>query len=168
MGAEKGRQGLRDGAGEEEGRPGPLVFQMVVEPLLSCMLLTLGTVSVFGALAAVDMDLAALAIDVGDLRGEGFMEPEAHARDGGAGDLVVQGCGGRKEPPDLLHTEDGGETVGSVRAPERQRVPVALENVLREEAHTAGAETHGRWSEAIDVCAVEEVSLEFLFRDAVG
>jgi hypothetical protein len=52
------------------------------------------------------MDLEALDIDVGDLRGEGFMEPEAQAIDGGEGDLVVQGGGGLEEPPDLLHTED--------------------------------------------------------------
>ena len=31
---------------------------------------------VFGALASVDMDLEALAIEVGDLKGEGFMKPE--------------------------------------------------------------------------------------------
>ena len=52
-------------------------------------------VPVFGALAAVDMDLEALAIDVGDLEGEGCMEPKSQAVDGGEVDLVVQGCGGR-------------------------------------------------------------------------
>jgi len=36
-------------------------------------------------------DLEALASDVRDLEEEGCMEPAAHARDGGAGDLVVQG-----------------------------------------------------------------------------
>jgi len=70
-----------------------------------------GDVPVFGALAAVDMDLEALAIDVSDLKAEGFMEPESHAIDGGKVDLVVQGCGGLEEPPDLLHTEDSRETM---------------------------------------------------------
>jgi hypothetical protein len=55
-----------------------------------------GNVAVFGARAAVDMALEALAIDVRDLQGEGFMEPEAQAVDGGKGDLVVQG--GRGTP----------------------------------------------------------------------
>src|SRR5262249_14978666 len=36
-----------------------------------------GNVAVLSALAAVDMDLEALAINVGGLEGEGFMEPEA-------------------------------------------------------------------------------------------
>jgi hypothetical protein len=37
----------------------------------------------------MDMDLEALAIDVGDLEVEGLMEPESQAGDGGEGDLVV-------------------------------------------------------------------------------
>jgi hypothetical protein len=65
------------------------------------------------------MDLEALAIDVGTLKGESCLESESQARDGGAGDLVVPGRGGREEPPDLLHTADGWETVCGVRAHER-------------------------------------------------
>jgi hypothetical protein len=58
----------------------------------------------------------ALASEVGDRQEERFMEPEAQAVDGGEVDLVVQGGGGGKEPPDLLHTEDSRETVYSLRA----------------------------------------------------
>ena len=58
--------------------------------------------------------------------------------------------------------------VGGVRAQERQRGPVALEDVRREEAHTAGAEAHGGWGEAVDVFAVQEGALQRLCRDAVG
>ena len=52
-----------------------------------------GDVPVFGALATMDMDLEALTIDVRDLQGEGLMEPEAQAIDGGEVDLVVEGGG---------------------------------------------------------------------------
>jgi len=48
-----------------------------------------GDVPVLGARAAVDMDLEALAVNSGDLKGEGCMEPEAQARDGSEGDLIV-------------------------------------------------------------------------------
>jgi len=48
-----------------------------------------GDVPVVGALAAGDRDLETLAIDVGDLQGEGCMEPESSTRDRSAGDLVV-------------------------------------------------------------------------------
>ena len=46
MRAHKGTQGLRDSEGEEEVRPRELFVQVVLEPLLSCMLLALGTVPV--------------------------------------------------------------------------------------------------------------------------
>src|SRR5712691_8043329 len=72
-------------------------------------------VPVFGALATMNMDLEALAIDVRDLEGEGFMEPEAQAIDGGEIRLVVEGGGRREESLDLLHTEDGREPVGGLR-----------------------------------------------------
>ena len=46
MRAEKGTQGLGNGTGEEEVRPGKLSLQAVMQPLVGCMLLTLGTVPV--------------------------------------------------------------------------------------------------------------------------
>jgi hypothetical protein len=67
----------------------------------------------------MDMDLETLAIAVRDLQKEGFMEPQSQAVNGGEIDLVVQGSGRREEPPDLLHTEDGGETVSGLCAHER-------------------------------------------------
>ena len=116
----------------------------------------------------MDMDLETWAIDVRDLQGERFMEPEAQAIDGGEVDLVVEGSSRREEPPDLLHTEDGWETVGGLCAHKRESVPVALEDVLIEEADATVADAHGRGGEAVDVCAVQEVALQLLFRDAVG
>jgi hypothetical protein len=127
-----------------------------------------GDVPVFGPLATMDMDLKTLAIDVRDLQEEGCMQPESQAVDGGEGDLVVQGRGGREEPPDLLHTEDGWEPVGGWRAHEREGVPVALEDVLREEADATVADAHGSGGEAIDVFAVQEIALELLFGEQVG
>jgi hypothetical protein len=116
----------------------------------------------------MDMDLKALAIDVRDLKEEGFLEPEAQAIDRGEVDLVVQGGGRFEEPPHLFHTEHGGETVGGLRAEECEGVPVAFEDVLIEEANTAVADTHGRGGEAVDIFAVQEVVLQFRFSNAVG
>jgi hypothetical protein len=96
------------------------------------------------------------------------MKSEAHARDGGKGDLIGQRGGGREEPSDLLHTEDGGETVGSLSTNEHEGVPVAREDVLQEAAEATGADAHGRWGEAVDVFAVQEVRRKFLCRDAIG
>jgi hypothetical protein len=125
-------------------------------------------VPVFGALATMARDLEALAIDVRALEGEGFMEPEAQARDRGAGDLVVERGGGGQEPPDFFSTEHSRERVGGWRTQACEGVPVTWEDVRRAEAATARAEAHGRWGEAVDVCAVQEGALQLLFRDAVG
>ena len=80
----------------------------------------------------------------------------------------MEGSGGREEAPDFLHTQPSRELVGGLRAQERERVPVALEDVLGEEADATGAEAHGGWGEAVDVFAVQEGVLEFLFGEQVG
>jgi hypothetical protein len=113
------------------------------------------------------MDLEALTIDVRDLEEEGFMEPVAQAVDDGEVDVVVQRWP-LKEPADLLTTPHGGEPICRLSAYERQCGPVTLQNVLIEEADAAVVDAHGRGGEAVDVFPVQEVSLEFLFRDAVG
>src|SRR2546425_414543 len=76
---------------------------------------------------------------------------------------VVEGGGGREEPPDFLNAENGGEMVCGLRAHEREGVPVALEDVLVEEADATIADAHGRWSEAVDIFPVQEVVLQLLF-----
>jgi hypothetical protein len=55
-----------------------------------------------------------------------------------------------------------------LRAHEREGVPVALEDVLREEAEAAVADAHRSGGEAVDVFPVQEVVLQLLFRDVVG
>jgi hypothetical protein len=127
-----------------------------------------GAVPRCGALAAVDRALAARAIEGRHLQGEGCREPESQAIDGSAVALVVQGCGGREESPDLCNPEHGGETVGRVRAHERAGVPVALADVRREAADATGAHAQGRWGEAVNVCAVQEGGLELLCGEPVG
>ena len=41
-------------------------------------------------------------------------------------------------------------------------MPIAFEDVLREEAEAAGADAHGRWGKAVDVFPVQEVALKLL------
>ena len=70
-------------------------------------------VTVFSTLSPMDMDLEALAIDVGDLKVKGFMQPQSQAIDGGEVNLIVQGCGRLEKTSDLCNAEDGGKTVVS-------------------------------------------------------
>ena len=114
-----------------------------------------GDVAVFGPLAAVDMALEALTVDVGTLQGECCVEPQSQTGNGREVNLVVLGCGGREETSDLLDTEDGGEAVFGVGAHERQRMPVTLQDVLGEKPDAAVADPHGSWGELIDSLSVQ-------------
>jgi len=116
----------------------------------------------------MDLDLHALAIDVRVLKGERFVQPESQAIDGGEVDLVVQGCGGLEKTPDFFSAEDSGETVFSLSPNQRQRVPIALKDMMIEAADATVADAHGSWGKAVDVFAVQEVVLEFRFGDHVG
>ena len=90
MRAEKGTQGLRDGAGEEAGRPGTLLFQVRFEPRLRYMLLTLGPVSVATGMRDALVPPTAVALR------EALSVGSATAGLGGADALSVRGGeGGR-------------------------------------------------------------------------
>jgi hypothetical protein len=65
------------------------------------------------------MDLEARAIHIGNLQEEGFLEAEAPARNGGAVDLIVEGCSRLEDTAAFVNTEDSGEAVGGLRAQER-------------------------------------------------
>ena len=114
------------------------------------------------------MALETWASDVGDLQEEGFVESESQAIDGGEVDVVMQGGSGRQEALALLHAAHGGETVRDLRANEREGVPIAFEDGLREAADATVAAAHGRGGEAIDVFAGQEGVLQLLFRNPVG
>ena len=147
--------------------PGPVPVGSPGGPSQSQGLCGQGHVPVWGALTSVDRNLSALAVNVGDLQGEGFVEPESHARDRGEGDLIVQGGGSLEQTSDVLGTEDGGEAVCGVRAHARQGVPVALEDIVREEPDATGAETHRSWRETIDIFSVQEGGLKLRFGEQV-
>ena len=95
------------------------------------------------------------------------MQPESQAIDGGEVSLIVQGGGRLEKTSDFFNTEDGGETVGGLSPNQRQRVPIALEDVLVEEADAAVADAQRSWGEAIDVFPVQEVVLKLLFGEQV-
>src|SRR5262249_31413217 len=106
---------IAPGGGKEPGRV-PVGFPIGAEQ--SERIFGQGDVPVLGTLPTMDMDLEALPVNIGDLERKGFMEPEAQAIDGSEVDVVVEGGSRLEEPSNLLHTEDGGETVGSLRAQE--------------------------------------------------
>ena len=90
MRAETWAEGRGDGKGDEAMRPGQLLVQVVVEPLLGCMLLTLGTVAVTTGMMDAVVSPAARALR------EAVAVGSALALLDGADDLAVgSGEGGR-------------------------------------------------------------------------
>ena len=73
-----------------------------------------------------------------------------------------------EETPDCCKAEDRGKVGRGWRAQERQRRPVACEDVRRAEAQPAVAETQGRGGEAINMFAVEAGTLQRLCGETVG
>ena len=88
--ADEGSERLRHGEGEKEVRPRPLLVQVVGEPLLGCMLLALGTVTV-----ATGMIDAVLAPAVWALREAVAVVSAAAVLDGADARAVREGKVGR-------------------------------------------------------------------------
>src|SRR5882724_13582087 len=62
MRADEGSERLRHGEGEEEVRPGQLLLQVVGEPLLGCMLLTLRAMTIATGMMDAVVSPTALAL----------------------------------------------------------------------------------------------------------
>jgi len=86
--ADQGTQGLRDSAGQEKVRPRELLGQVVLEPLLGCMLLTRGAVAVATGMMDAVVARAVLTLI------EAVAVCAALALLEGADDLTV--CGGER------------------------------------------------------------------------
>ena len=126
-----------------------------------------GDRAVRGARAAVDVEHGARASDSAHVKGQRVVPAQPTAGDGGEGDALVQGGGGMAETAHLFQAEESREAVCRLGAHEVEGLPVAPQDVVGEAAEATGAEAHGRWSEAIDVCAVQAGGLELLCGDHV-
>lgn len=64
-------------------------------------------IAILGALAAVDMDHHALAIDIGDFEIKSFVKPQTAGVDGAKIDVVVKGFDVGQNASDFIDTQDG-------------------------------------------------------------
>ena len=126
-----------------------------------------GDLAVLGALAAVDVEHRARAIDIAHLQGKRFVQAQPPAVDGGKVDTIVQGGGGIEKTAPFFQAAESWEAVCGLGANEIACLPVAPKDVVRESSDATGADTHGTGREAIDIFSVQKGWLEFLFRDEV-
>jgi hypothetical protein len=125
-------------------------------------------VAILGPLATVDMDHHTGGIDIGDFEMESFVESQAAGIDGGKIGIILEGFDLGKNGSDFFTAENGRKASFGLGAEDSEDVPVSLEDVFVEEADAAIADAHGIGGPVIDVLAVEEIVLEFLFGDQIG
>jgi hypothetical protein len=125
-------------------------------------------IAVLGSLSAVDVDHHPGGVDIRDFEVEAFVESEAAGVDGGEIGVILEGMDLCKNGSDFFGAEDGGEASFGLGTEDTEDVPVTLEDVFEEEANAAIADAHGIGGPVIDVLAVEEIILEFLFGDQIG
>ena len=125
-------------------------------------------VAIFGALAPVDMDHHASGVDIGDFQVETFVKSQAAGVYGGEIGIVLKGFDSGQNASDFFHAEDGRKASFGLRSEDSEDVPVALEDMLVEEAYPAIANTHGIRRPVISVFAVEEIVLELLLVNEIG
>jgi hypothetical protein len=82
--------------------------------------------------------------------------------------VVVKGFDVGQNASDFFDAQDGGQAVLVLGAQDREDVPIALQDVDVEKANPAVADAHGLGRPVIDVFPVEEVLLEFGFRNPIG
>ena len=80
------------------------------------------------------VDHVARAIDIAHVQGEGLVEAQSTAVEGGEVDAMVQRSHGLEEAMNLLEAENGREPLFGLGSHEFQGLPGAFENLLGESA----------------------------------
>jgi hypothetical protein len=125
-------------------------------------------VAIFGALAAVDMDHHASGVDIGDFEVETFMKSEAAGIYRSEISIVLKGLDSGQNASDFFHAQDGRKASFILGSEDSEDVPVALEDMLVEEAYAAIADPHGIGRPVVRVFAVEEIFLKLFFGNEIG
>ena len=99
-------------------------------------------VAIFGPFSTVDMDHHAGGVDVGDFEMEAFVKSEAAGVYGGEIGIVLEGFDAGQNAADFFHAQDGRKSSFGLGSEDAEDVPVALEDVLIEEAYAAIADPH--------------------------
>jgi hypothetical protein len=108
-------------------------------------------VAILGAFAPVHMNHHAVAVDIRDFEIECFLESEATGVHGGEVGIVLEGLNAGKEAPDFFGAKDRGKAMFILGSEDSEQVPIAVEDVLVEEAYAAIADAHSLGGPLINV-----------------
>jgi hypothetical protein len=128
-----------------------------------------GDVTVALALAAADVEEAALGIHVADFQAQAFAQAQAAGIDGGQGDAVIQGGHGREDAARFGGGEHDGEFELGIGADQLELVrPDTVEGFFPEELEGADDLGGGLTGQVPFRFEVEAVLAELLGGDQVG
>jgi len=150
-----------------ENKPGMAMSEPVLAQQMECGL-GQRNVAVLGALAAVDMDHHAPAVDIGDFEMARFVKAQAAGIHGGEKEVVREVFDLGQKASDLFDAQDGWQAVFVLGAQDGKNVPVARQHMDVEKTNAAVADAHRFGRPAVDVFTMEEVLLELGFADQIG
>jgi len=107
----------------------------------------------------MDVNAHALAVDIINLKIQGFMQSEAACVNGGQICFVLRSVNRIKDCPDLFQAQHSGQSLFAFGMDEFKGVPVALEHIDKKEFYSAIANPQGSGGPFINVFAVQEVVL---------
>jgi hypothetical protein len=124
-----------------------------------------GNVTILGSLAAMDMDHHCLAVDVGDLQGESFRDPQAASIDGGQAGVVVKSSDRAQDPEDFFLFQNTGKPFLLFGSEVGEDVPVAFEYVNEEESDSTISNAQSRGRPLVHISAMKKVVFKLGFTD---
>ena len=92
----------------------------------------------------MDMNTHAVCVDIGNLKGQGFKQPEAAGVNGGQIGFILDGINRVDNGPDFLDAQNSGKSLLPFGIDEFQSMPVPFEHVDEEEFNAAVADSHSR------------------------
>ena len=130
-------------------------------------LLRKGNIAILGALASMNMDHHSFAVDVGDLQGECFRDPQSASIDGGKASVVLKGADTTQNAEDFSLLHDTGKSPLLLGFKIGEDVPVAFQHVDEEEFDPAVGNAQSGRRPLVHISAMKEVVFELGLADLI-
>jgi hypothetical protein len=143
----------------------PVGYPVAAKQLIG--VLRKGNVAVLGSVATMDMDHPSLAVNVEDLQGQCFGDPQTAGIDGGKASVVVKRSDTPQKPEDLFALQDTRKPFVLFGFEVGEDVPVSLEHIDKEESDPAVGNAKSGRRPFVHISAVKKVVFEFRLADLV-
>lgn len=116
----------------------------------------------------MDVDHLPRPVDIGDFKGQPFLEPKTTGINGNQIGVAVEGGNLGHDPFDFLSGENCGQPFLPFGLGEMKEMPVFLKNMVEEALDARVTDAHGGRRPVADILAMNEVVEEFLLGNEIG